>query len=594
MLKGLAASPGIGIGRAALITGQPPPVPRLRAGADTRSELARFRQAADAFCARLEALAALTASHIGDHEAKTLPAQATVVCDEAKILSAQAAVMRDDEIHRHVAALLESGEHSAEQAVSAAFGTIIQSFEKMNDKLMRTRAADFRDIMRRLLFILTETEEMLPVLSPGSILVADELLPSMAAALLSAGAAGVVTQQGSAFSHLAILARAFGVPAVLSAAGIVEQTGEGDKLIVDGSTGEVLVRPTVEEVSRYGSREAQRIEAVRAMKKARDCPAVTRDGRRLTLTAELSELHRVPELLERGADGVGLLHIEMLCRQGTPLAEHQLFVAYRAVLRALRGRAATIALLDDTREAYLECPVPGDVTPDALLRMQLCALLRAGADGPLRVAFPAVVEPGGFQRMRALLGRCKHHLEAHGVGHSDKNLQLGVLARLPATVPLLPALVREADFILFDSALAFAPVAAESASAAPPGPDWCRPQALALLWRTLISAHEAGIPVGVCGQCADDPMLVPFLVGSGVDELCVAPAGLLRTRAQLGNLCYEYWRERVPEILALPNAEAVVAYIKENWAERTEKERKEPPDISSPMPARQDFPAELF
>lgn len=570
VLRGVAASSGIGIGKAVLILQPELPVNHRDTG-EFAVELRRFERAADVFCTQIAALAARAAEEFGE--------------SEAGILTSQIVIMQDREIFRRVSACLREHSLRAEGAVVRVFDEYIAHFSALEDALMRARAADFRDMKRRLLTILTEAECQPPQPPAGCVLVADEIPPSVAAFLLPQQVAAVATVDGDVTSHVAILARALKIPTVVSAPSILDRIQNGDELIVDGGTGEVIVCPTAEQVGRYRRRHHQQQLAREHRQALCSASPATRDGRQVLLTAELAELSRLPDLLELGADGVGLFRTTALYRDGDlPPGEQQQFLAYRAITRALRGKPGTICTLDvgdSLDKPYLgldQEPNPSlglravrySLVNQELFKVQLSAILRASAFGTLQIAVPMVTSLGELRQVRLLLEECKQELAARQVDY-DPSIKLGLVISTPAAAITAATLARETDFFLLGGSLTQYTLAVDRNNRGVSGLySNFHPAVLALIYQVIQAAAMAYIPVGMLGEGARDPMLIPFLVGCGINELCVPLSCLLPVREQLGNLSHRYWQERVPEILSCATPEEAMAYIKQNWAERTQ------------------------
>lgn len=560
MLRGVGASAGIGIGKAVVYILPKIEVPP-RAAAGVAAELRRFERAADVFCTQISRLATLAATHFG--------------ASEAGIITSQIVVMQDPELRTQIIEELERG-CSAEGAVCAVFDGYISHFSALEDELIRARAADFKDMRLRLLTILAGEEKTEPPQPPAnSVLVADEITPSAAAALLPAQLAAVVTANGNPSSHMAILARALQIPTVVSAPSLLEQIAQGDKVIVNGGTGEIILRPTSEELHRYWRRRQHQTTAKELLEAICSRKTTTRDGRRVSVTATLNELKQLPELADKGPDGVGFFRTDYLYAENALPGEQQQFLAYRAIARTLKGKKATICTLDINREAARE-PNPSlgfravrySLAHQDQFKVQLTAILRASAFGNLQIVAPMVTTLGELRQVRLLLEECKRELALRQVDY-DPNIQLGVVIETPAAAIIARTLAKEADFFILGDALAQYTLAADQSNRRISDTyNSYHPAVLMLLAQAIQAAQNAFVPVGVSGEMSCDPMLLPFLIGCGIDEISVPPAQLFSVRQQLENLNYLYWKERVPVILSLSTAKEAVEYIKRNWAER--------------------------
>lgn len=548
MLKGVAASPGIGIGTAFPVT-QPDIAPEQRSPWGVGAELRRFERAVDVFCTEISNLAAASILHFGE--------------SEAGILIAQIVMIQDTDLHSQIRSCLMEESCNVEQAVCQVFGSYIHHFSSLEEELMQARAADFRDMKRRLLGILLGRPVLEPpVPPPGSILVAEELHPSIAAAILPQHIEAIATADGHPTSHAAILARALGVPMVVSAPDILVRAREGEGLIVDGGNGEIILRPTSEQIHRYRQRLVQQTEAYRKMVSIQETEALTRDGVPVRMSASLDSLRHLSDLSPLADCAHFSPNHHLLRDEGKRIGEQQQFLAYRALLRALKGKPVTISLAEPSsqREA--------DTERDRQLTVQLRALLRASAFGSLRIAVPMVHSLDDLRRARSRLEECKIELLR---SHEDFNpsVPLGIMVETPAAAVLAASLAQEADFFCLSAFSGCFSQTSSLGQGSAEAYNLFHPATLALLQKA-IEAGQGLISVSACGQLAADPMMLPFLVGCGVREICVEPSALWNVRSQLGNLNAAYWGARIGEILALSSPQEVMNYIKRNWAERAD------------------------
>lgn len=519
--RGVGAAAGAALGPALVYQPAAAGAPGPAAGTPEQ-ELARWRAAVAAVAADLEALMAGA-----DARAHA-------------ILTAHRLMLDDPDLHGLVEAALAGGQPAA-AAVAAATEQFAAMLAELADPYLRERAADVRDVGRRLQAALAGRAAGLRLERP-CVVVARDLAPTDTIGLDRRLLLGIVTEQGGPTSHTCILARSWGIPAVVAAPGVLQHAADGMTVALDGETGEVVLDPAPETAAAY----ARRMEAARARAAAADAgaglPAETPDGRRIELAANAGAPAEVAAAVARGAEAIGLLRSEFLF-MGRPAApdEEEQHQAYAAALEAAAGRRVIIRTLDiggDKEVPYLALPPEQNPflgcralrlcfrRPD-LLRTQLRALLRAGSGGRLAIMFPMVGSLADLRRAKAALAEARESLTAEGIPQAAAP-EVGIMIEVPAAALIAPHLAREADFFsigtndLVQYTLAVDRGNPELAPLYQP----YHPAVLHLIERVVAAAHAAGKWVGVCGEMAADPAGALLLLGLGVDELSVPPPAL--------------------------------------------------------------------
>ena len=538
ILQGIAASDGVGLGRAACVREMSLDYSNVRSSG-RETEKARLQEAIAEFERRTAVMAAQVRERAGEKESEILTGQAAMLADPIMRAQMEEAV---------------DGGSCAEAAADSVCTMYADMFAAMEDELMRLRAADIRDMRSRLLAILLGAADTdLSQLPPGSVLVARDLTPSMTAGLKKENVAAILTETGGRTSHSAILARALELPAVLSVPKALELIGEGDELIVDGGAGEVILNPDERTRGEYLTRQ----EAFRTQRALlavyRDRPTADADGRRYRLCANIGSAAEADAALRAGAEGIGLFRTEFLFmnRAGLPDETAQ-YEAYRAASRAMAGREVIIRTLDAGGDKAIEClgmepeenPFLGRrairycLDHPELYKVQLRALLRAGAEEKnIRIMLPLVSCVEEVRSARKLLEACKAELEAEGLPY-DKDIALGVMIETPAAALTADLLARESDFFSIGANdLTQYTMAADRGNAMVE--KLCsvfQPAVLRSIRNVIAAAKEAGIPVGMCGEAAADPALIPLFMAWGLDEFSVSPASVPASRA-----CISRW-----------------------------------------------------
>jgi len=564
VLKGINASDGIGLGRAVCIREEILDYSAVPYSGK-ESEKARLKDAVDEFNLRTAAMASRIREQAGPKEAEILTGQIAMLADPFMLSQMQEAI---------------DGGSCAEAAADSILSMYAGMFAAVDDELMRQRATDVRDIRTRLLSILLGAEGVdLSALPPGAVLVAHDLTPSMTVGLNRENVAGIVTETGGRTSHSAILARALQLPAVLSISKALEQIQDGDGLIVDGSEGLVVLNPDARTRGEYLSRQKDYQEKVAALEIYRDKPTADADGKYYHLYANIGSAAEAEAAAQSGAEGIGLFRTEFLFmdRAGLPDETVQ-YEAYHAVSKIMAGKEVIIRTLDvggDKAIDYLgmekeENPFLGHrairyclARPD-MYKVQLRALLRAGAEEKnIKIMLPLVTCVEEVRSARELLEQCKKELAEAKIPF-DKDVELGVMIETPAAALIADLLAKECDFFsIGTNDLTQYTMAVDRGNAKVEKLYTPFQPAVLRSIRNLIPAGKrAGIPVGMCGETAADPCLIPLLMCWGLDEFSVSAASVLAARAQIHR-----WHEKdfcriTEEALGLSTASGVAGYLK--------------------------------
>ncbi|BDG59684.1 phosphoenolpyruvate--protein phosphotransferase [Caldinitratiruptor microaerophilus] len=536
-LQGVAAAPGLALGRAALWhprAGHGPEAPGDGAApGDPEQAMARYREAARHVRAELESLQQVVAGRAGT--------------EAAAILGAQALMAEDPELAAEVERLLRHGTPLA-RAVREAGEAMAALLDALQDPYLRQRAADVRDVTGRIAAALAGGEEAPPAPYEDTVLIAPEIPPSAVARLDVGRVRAIVTAGGGATSHAALLAKGLGIPAVMGCSGVLEAATEGDAVAVDGDAGSVLVRPEPAEEEAFRRRVARAAEEAAGLARLRDLPAVTAYGRKVMLAANLARAAEARAALEAGAEGVGLFRTEFLFLDRPDLpGEEEQFAEYRAVAEAMAPRPVVIRTLDIGGDKFLPAlPLPREENPflgwrgirlwldrEDLAVPQIRALLRAARHGEVHILLPMVADVSEVRRARALIERVRA-----GLGEAAGPYKLGIMVEVPAAALAADRLAAEAEFFsIGTNDLVQYTLAADRGNPKVAAlSDPLHPAVLRLIDMTVRAAHARGIPVAVCGDAAGDPRVIPALVALGVDELSMPPAAIPAAKRQVRSL----------------------------------------------------------
>lgn len=575
VLQGIGASPGIVTGRAFTISLERVVVPRRRIRPEqVPAELHRFQTAV--------AEAQRELQKAKEQVAPNLPREALLIMDAHLLLLA------DEMLVGHAAQLIEEEQINAEWALRKVLDELDALFRKMKDSYLRERGQDIEVVGELLLRRLIGSEETrLSQIEEPVIIVAHDLSPAETAQLAGKQILGFATDVGSRTSHTAIVASSLQIPAVVGLERITREVGPGDMLILDGSSGRVVVNPT-EAICREYQERKQRLELMtQELRKYVDLPAVTLDGHHVRLAANLEILEEIKYLKDSGAEGVGLFRTEYLYlgRQAPPTEEEH-YQHYRQLIEAVAPHGATLRTLDLGGDKFAsQLQIPDEMNPALGLRAirfclaspeifktQLRGILRASAHGKIRVMFPMV---SGFHEIREakrLLREAAEDLERRGLPF-DRHIPVGMMVEVPSASLLADRLAKEVDFFslgtndLIQYVLAIDRINEHVSYLYEP----LHPAVLKIIRQVVDAGHDAGIEVHICGEMASDPLHLPVLVGLGLDELSMPATSIPRIKKILRGIKKSEAEAFTRELFRFDTAREVLDQVLEavrtRWAE---------------------------
>ncbi len=490
------------------------------------------------------------------------------------IFDAQLLMLRDASFYEVAIDLIRSQKHTAGYAVQSVLDRHRQRMEAVGSASLRERAADIVDVQNRVLRNLRQ-EKALSRIDAEHIVVAENLTAADVLLFSRRGILGCVLDFGGPTSHVSIMARALGVPAAVSLHGLSEIVHAGDTLILDGFSGIVILNPDAETLATYQEKRARYLALSAESGAIAAVSSETQDGRHIQLQANLEFREELPLLLEYGAEGVGLFRTEMLfLTHGRALNEEQQFDIYRDVVRAAAPHAVTFRLIDLGGDKLLPMahreanPFLGWrgvrilLDKPHLLRPQLRAILRASAEGPVRILIPMISAIREVSKIRAVVEEVKAELAEEGVPH-DKDVPVGIMVETPAVALMAGRFTKVSDFFsIGTNDLTQYTLAVDRGNDLVAGLySELHPAVLALIKRTVDAAQAAGIPVSLCGEMAADPRVTPLLVGLGLDTLSASPAYLTLVKRVVRAMTYEEARSFAEDALSQPDAAAVVQLL---------------------------------
>ena len=497
--------------------------------------------------------------------------------EAALIMGAHIEFAEDEGIHDTVNSSIDAG-MCAEQAVSEAYNTYYTMFSQMDDELFRERATDVADVKTGLLADLLGKEVVdLSTLPENSIIVVKELTPSMTADIDKENVAGIVTETGGRTSHSAIIARALEIPAVLSVEDATEHIKTGDMVIVDGSAGDVLVQPSKEDLEAYRAKAKAYADDKAALETYRGKKTITADGETKLLVANIGNPDDANAAAEHDAEGIGLFRSEFLFMDAKELpSEDEQFAAYQKVALRMKGHPIIIRTLDvggDKEIPYMNLQKEDNPfmgfrairyclnNPDQY-KVQLTALLRASAFGDIKIMLPLVTALDEVRKARSLVEECKKELDERGVSY-DPDIEVGTMIETPAASLIADNLAEVCDFFSIgtNDLIGYTMCADRGNDRVAYLYEVYQPAVLRSLKRIISEGNKRGIMVGMCGEAAADPLLIPVLISFGLGEFSVSAPSILRTRRIISQWTKEEADVLTEKVLTLKTAAEVKAAL---------------------------------
>lgn len=564
-LKGIAASQGISFAKAYVFVEPDLTVKEVKIE-DVAAEIKRFEDAIEASKKELTIIKENALASLG--------------ADKAAVFEAHLLILDDPEFMGTVKTDIESKVINAEYAFKETSDMFISMFEAMDNEYMKERAADIRDVSKRILAHLLGVDLPNPSLIDEEVIViAEDLTPSDTAQLNKKYVKGFATNIGGRTSHSAIMARSLEIPAVVGTSSITEDVKNGDILILDGLDGVVLVNPdeatTAEYKEKHAKFEAQKAEWAKLVTEK----SVTKDGHEVILAANIGTPADLEGVKNNGGEAVGLYRTEFLYmgRDQLPTEDEQ-FEAYKAVLEGMGDKPVVVRTLDiggDKELPYLD--LPKEMNPflgfrairlcleeKDLFRTQLRALLRSSVYGKLCVMFPMIATVQEFRAAKALFLEEKEKLVAEGVTVSN-DIELGIMVEIPSTAVIADIFAKEVDFFSIgtNDLIQYTMAADRMSEKVSYLYQPYNPAILRLVKNVIEASHKEGKWTGMCGEMAGDSLAIPLLLGMGLDEFSMSATSILQARSQIKNLTLDEMKELVEKAVMCATTEEVLALIEE-------------------------------
>ncbi|HDH6159196.1 TPA: phosphoenolpyruvate--protein phosphotransferase [Staphylococcus aureus] len=564
LIKGIAASDGVAIAKAYLLVEPDLTFDKNEKVTDVEGEVAKFNNAIEASKVELTKIRNNAEVQLG--------------ADKAAIFDAHLLVLDDPELIQPIQDKIKNENANAASALTDVTTQFVTIFESMDNEYMKERAADIRDVSKRVLSHILGVELPNPsMIDESVVIVGNDLTPSDTAQLNKEFVQGFATNIGGRTSHSAIMSRSLEIPAIVGTKSITQEVKQGDMIIVDGLNGDVIVNPTEDELIAYQDKRERYFADKKELQKLRDADTVTVDGVHAELAANIGTPNDLPGVIENGAQGIGLYRTEFLYmgRDQMPTEEEQ-FEAYKEVLEAMDGKRVVVRTLDiggDKELSYLN--LPKEMNPflgyrairlclaqQDIFRPQLRALLRASVYGKLNIMFPMVATINEFREAKAILLEEKENLKNEGHDISD-DIELGIMVEIPATAALADVFAKEVDFFsigtndLIQYTLAADRMSERVSYLYQP----YNPSILRLVKQVIEASHKEGKWTGMCGEMAGDETAIPLLLGLGLDEFSMSATSILKARRQINGLSKNEMTELANRAVDCATQEEVIELV---------------------------------
>ncbi|EOS96074.1 phosphoenolpyruvate-protein phosphotransferase PtsI [Erwinia tracheiphila] len=573
MISGILASPGITFGKALLLKEDEIVLNRKKISADqTGQEVQRFLEGRDKAAAQLEVIKIKAGETFGE--------------EKEAIFEGHIMLLEDEELEQEIISLIKDDLASADMAVHSVIEGQAKALEGLDDEYLKERAADVRDIGKRLLQNILGLQIVeLSAIAEEVILVAKDLTPSETAQLNLDKVLGFITDLGGRTSHTSIMARSLELPAIVGTGNVTAQVKNGDFLILDGVNNNIYINPPQEKIDELKAIHTQYASEKKELAKLKDLPAITLDGHQVEVCANIGTVRDVAGAERNGAEGVGLYRTEFLFmdRDSLPSEEEQ-FQAYKAVAEAMGQQAVIVRTMDiggDKDLPYMNLPKEDNpflgwrairiaMDRPEILRAQLRAILRASAFGKLRIMFPMVISVEEVRILKAELEKLKSQLRDEGKAF-DETIEVGIMVETPASAAIAHHLVKEVDFFSIGTN-----DLTQYTLAVDRGNDLIShlynpmtPSVLTLIKQVIDASHAEGKWTGMCGELAGDERATLLLLGMGLDEFSMSAISIPRIKKIIRNTNFKDVKALAEQAMAQPTAEELMNLVNKFIEEKT-------------------------
>lgn len=565
--KGIGASPGVALGKALVVE---------------HSELVIEKKSIDnveAEIAKLEDAVAVSKEELVKVKEK---ASEESGAEEAEIFEAHLLVLEDPELIGSAIDKIKTESVNAEYALNEIKEMFVSMFESMDNEYMKERAADIKDVTNRILrHILGIKVVDLSALSEEVVLIAHDLTPSDTATMNKKMVLGFLTDIGGRTSHTAIMSRTLEIAAIVGLNDITSKVKDGDFVVFNGDTGEVIVNPDEETINKYTELKAKYEDERKALQLLKGKPSVTLDGKHVELAGNIGTPNDIEGLIKNDAEGVGLYRTEFLYmdRDSFPTEEIQ-YEAYKAVLEGMDGKPIVIRTLDiggDKELSYLS--MEPEMNPflgyrairlcldrKDIFKTQLRALYRASVHGRLRIMFPMISSLEELLQAKEVVKEVLAELDSEGVAYA-KDVEIGMMIEVPSAAVISDVLAKHVDFFSIgtNDLIQYTCAVDRMNQKISYLYNQFNPAVLRLIKTVIDNAHKEGKWAGMCGESAGDQKMIPILLGMGLDEFSMSPISILPARKLITSVKESDMKKLADDVLNMGTAEEIKSYIEKTF-----------------------------
>ena len=564
MKKGIAASKGYAIGKVFIQEHEEIIITDAKV-ADVAAEKETLKKALEASKAQLEAIRVKTLNEIGEHE--------------AEVFGAHLELLDDPGFAGEMENTIENESINAMKAVQMVTDTFVMIFESMEDAYMKERAADVKDVSKRIISNLAgKGGSDFAITEPNTVVVAHDLTPSDTATMNKNMVLGFLTDIGGRTSHTAIMARTLEIAAVVGLNDITKKVKDGDYIVFNGDTGEVIVNPDEETKAKYASLKEEFEEYRKSLELLKGQASITTDGRHVELAGNIGSPNDVEGLIKNDAEGVGLYRTEFLYmdKEDSFPTEEEQYEAYKAVLEGMNNKPIVIRTLDiggDKELPYFE--MEPEMNPflgyrairlcldrKDIFKTQLRALYRASVHGKLRIMFPMISSLEELLDAKEVIKEVLKELDAENIAYSN-DVEVGMMIEIPSAAVISDVLAKHVDFFSIgtNDLIQYTCAVDRMNQKISHLYNQFNPAVLRLIKMVIDNAHKEGKWVGMCGESAGDQRMIPILLGFGLDEFSMSPISILPARKLITSLSYADMQKFADEVLAMGTAKEIKEYV---------------------------------
>ena len=576
MYKGTGASPGIAMGKA-LILKECELIIEKKSIEDVEVEVKKLQEAVSKSKLELTKVKEKALEELGEHEAQIFESH-LLVLEDPELLDSSIAKIREEKVN-------------ADYALNEVKEMFVGIFESMDNEYMRERAADIKDVTNRVLRNILDIKVVdLAALEEEVILLANDLTPSDTATMNKKKVLGFLTNVGGRTSHTAIMARTLEVAAIVGLNDITEKVQDGDYIVFNGDSGEVIVNPDEETIQKYSELKNNFEEYKESLKQLKGKSSITLDGRHVELAGNIGSPNDVEGLIKNDAEGVGLYRTEFLYmnKEDSFPTEEEQYEAYKAVLEGMNGKPIVIRTLDiggDKELPYFN--MEHEMNPflgyrairlcldrKDIFKTQLRALYRSSVHGKLRIMFPMISSLEELLSAKEVIKEVLAEMDSNGEAYS-KDVEVGMMIEIPSAAVISDILAKHVDFFSIgtNDLIQYTCAVDRMNQKISHLYNQFNPAVLRLINMVIDNAHKEGKWVGMCGESAGDLLMIPILLGMGLDEFSMSPISILPARKFITSVNYEDMKKLAKEVLAMGSAEEIKAYI-QNALENNNKDNE--------------------